>query len=122
MPYVVERRFYGESKFKLKSQLKYAWHGILNFSTKPLKISTFLGTIISSGAFLYLLIILLQTIIFGKDIPGYASLMCVILLLGGIQLLVLGIIGEYIAKSYLEVKNRPVYLAKKKLGFDNEIL
>lgn len=122
MPYKVERRFYGESKFKFKGQLKYAWSGILNFSTKPLKISTFLGTIISSGAFIYLFIILLQTIIFGKDIPGYASLMCVILLLGGIQLLVLGIIGEYIAKSYLEIKGRPVYVAKNRLGFDDEIL
>ena len=122
MPYTVERRFYGESKFKLKSQIKYAWTGILNFSTKPLKISTLLGTIISSGAFLYLLVILFQTLIFGKDIPGYASLMCVILLLGGIQLLVLGIIGEYIAKSYMEVKARPVYIAKRKLGFDDEIL
>lgn len=122
MPYTVERRFYGESKFKFKSQIKYAWHGILNFSTTPLKISTFLGSVISTGAFLYLLIILFQTIIFGKDIPGYASLMCVILLLGGIQLLVLGIIGEYIAKSYLEVKNRPIYIAKHTLGFDNDIL
>lgn len=122
MPYTVERRFYGESKFKLKGQLKYAWTGILNFSTKPLKISTLLGTIISSAAFIYLIVILLQTIILGKDVPGYASLMCVILLLGGIQLLVLGIIGEYIAKSYLEIKSRPIYIAKHKLGFDDEIL
>lgn len=122
MPYTVERRFYGESKFKFRSQIKYAWHGILNFSTTPLKISTFLGSIISSGAFLYLLIILFQTIIYGKDIPGYASLMCVILLLGGIQLLVLGIIGEYIAKSYLEVKKRPIYIAKNTLGFNKDIL
>ena len=122
MPYTVERRFYGESKFKLKSQLKYAWTGILNFSTKPLKISTLLGTLISTGAFIYLFIILLQTLILGKDVPGYASLMCVILLLGGIQLLVLGIIGEYIAKSYLEIKGRPIYVAKNTLGFDDEIL
>lgn len=122
MEYKVEKRQAGVTKFKFFGQWKYAFNGILNFSTKPLKLSTILGTLISSLAFIYLLVIFFQTILFGKDIPGYASLMCVILLLGGIQLIFLGIIGEYIAKSYMEVKNRPVYIAKKTLGFDNDIL
>ena len=120
--YSVEKRHSGTSKFKLRKQISYAKDGILSFSTKPLKIATILGTIISTISFIYLLEILFQTIIFGKDLPGYASMMSVILLLGGIQLLVLGIIGEYIAKSYLEVKKRPIFITKKKLGFDEDIL
>lgn len=122
MTYTVDKRHSGESKFKLRKQMSYAKEGIVNFSTKPLKIATILGTIISTVSFIYLLQILFQTIIFGKDLPGYASMMCVILLLGGIQLLVLGIIGEYISKSYLEIKHRPIYITKTKLGFDEDIL
>lgn len=122
MPYNVEDRFSGESKFKLRRQFSYAKDGIVNFSTKPLKIATILGSLISTGAFIYLIQIIIQTLIFGKDVNGYASIMCTILLLGGIQLLVLGIIGEYIAKSYLEVKKRPIYIAKTTLGFDDDIL
>lgn len=122
MNYKVEKRHSGESKFKLGKQFSYAKEGILNFSTKPLKLATILGSIISIGSFIYFIIIVLQTIINGKDLPGYASMMCVMLLLGGIQLLVLGIIGEYIAKSYTEIKNRPIYITKAKLGFDEDIL
>ncbi len=120
--YKVESRHSGHSKFKLKKQFTYAKEGIVSFSTKPLKIATILGGIISTISFIYFIEILLQTLIFGKDLPGYASMMCVILLLGGIQLLVLGIIGEYIAKSYMEIKNRPIYITKKRLGFDDDIL
>lgn len=122
MPYKVDKRHSGESKFKLRRQLSYALEGILNFSAKPLKLATILGSLISIVSFIYLIQIFFQTIIFGKDLPGYASTMCVILLLGGIQLLVLGIIGEYLAKTYLETKNRPIYLEKKKYGFDDDIL
>lgn len=122
MNYKVEKRHSGSSKFKLRRQVNYAKEGIVSFSTKPLKIATILGTIISTISFLYFIEILLQTLILGKDLPGYASMMCVILLLGGIQLLVLGIIGEYIAKSYIEVKNRPIYITKTRLGFDDDIL
>ncbi|MCH5166539.1 MAG: glycosyltransferase family 2 protein [Erysipelotrichales bacterium] len=122
MTYAADKRHSGVSKFKLKKQFNYAKDGLFSFSTKPLKIATILGSIISFISFLYFMEILLQTIISGKDIPGYASIMCVILILGGIQLIVLGIIGEYIAKSYLEIKRRPIYVAKTKLGFDEDIL
>ena len=122
MSYAAEPRKYGVSKFKLKRQFNYAKEGIFSFSTKPLKIVTIFGVIISFISFLYILEILVQTIMFGKDIPGYASMMCVILILGGIQLMVLGIIGEYIAKTYIETKRRPIYVAKSKLGFDDDIL
>ena len=122
MSYSANKRFSGASKFNFRKQVSYAKEGLISFSTKPLKIATILGTLISSAAFLYFIVVLLQTLIYGKDIPGYASLMCVILFLGGIQLIVLGIIGEYIAKTYLEVKRRPIYITKEKLGFDDDIL
>lgn len=120
--YNVEKRHSGESKFKFKRQLSYASNGLLNFSTKPLRAATVIGAIISIISFVYLVEIIIQTLCLGKDIPGYASMMCVILILGGIQLLVLGIIGEYIARAFLEVKKRPIYIEKESLGFDNEIL
>lgn len=122
MNYEVEERHAGTSKFNFRRQISYAIDGITNFSTKPLRIATILGSIISLVAFIYFIIIIIQTIIFGKDIPGYASMMCMILVLGGIQILALGIIGEYLAKSYIETKNRPVYITKVKKGFDDDIL
>lgn len=120
--YDVEKRNSGESKFKFKRQLSYATNGLLNFSTKPLRVATFLGAIVSFISFIYLIEIIIQTLCLGKDIPGYASMMCVILLLGGIQLLFLGIIGEYIARAFIESKKRPIYIEKESLGFDDDIL
>lgn len=122
MEYEVEKRHSGQSKFKFKRQFTYATNGLLNFSTKPLRIATFLGVIISFFSFIYLIEIIVQTLILGKDIPGYASIMCVILILGGIQLIVLGIIGEYIARAFTELKRRPIYIEKESLGFETNIL
>lgn len=122
LEYNADKRLNGNSKFKLKKQISYASDGIINFSTKPLRLITIIGILSSLLSFIYFIIILLQTIIYGKDIPGYASLMCVILILGGLQLLVLGILGEYLSKIYIETKNRPIYLEKSSLGFDKDIL
>ena len=71
-------------------------------------------------AFIYGIIIIIQKIFFGIAISGYASLICVILFLGGIQLITIGILGEYLAKTYLECKNRPIYVIRKSFGFDDE--
>ena len=120
MAYEVEDRHSGKSNFNIKSSFKYAWNGIVNFSVKPLKMATILGTICSLFAFVYLLIVLIKTLITGADVPGYPSLICVILLLGGLNLLAIGIVGEYISKMYLEIKKRPIYVAKNKLGFDDD--
>ena len=122
LEYNAEKRLNGNSKFKLKKQISYASDGIINFSTKPLRMITIIGILSSLLSFIYFIVILLQTLIYGKDIPGYASLMCVILILGGLQLLVLGILGEYLSKIYIETKNRPIYLEKNTLGFDKDIL
>ena len=120
--YEVQDRYSGKSKFNFRASLKYAITGIVGFSVKPLKIATFFGILSSISSFIYFLIILIKTIIIGKDVPGYASILCVILLLGGIQLITIGILGEYIAKTYIEVKKRPIYLIREKIGFDESLL
>jgi len=123
MPYEVEDRHSGKTNFNFFSQWKYAFNGIVNFSVRPLRLSTWLGFLSAFGAFIYLLIIIIQTLVNGADVPGYPSIICIILLLGGLQLMAIGILGEYVAKNFLETKNRPVYLAKSKLGFkDDDIL
>ena len=120
MEYQVENRNSGTSSFNLINQFKYAFNGIINFSIKPLRIATVIGLIFALGAFIYLIITLIQTFITGIEVPGYASLISLILLLGGIQLMAIGILGEYIAKTYLECKKRPIYVARNKLGFNKE--
>lgn len=121
MYYNVEKRYSGKTKFSARAQIKYALTGITNYSIKPLQVSAILGTIISSFSFIYLLIIIFKTLILGKDTPGYASLIVVMLFIGGLQMLFIGIMGSYLGKTYLETKNRPIYIEKETKGFD-EIL
>ena len=122
MEYDVLKRFSGKSKFNFRENLKYAFTGIIGFSIKPLKIATVFGILSSISSFVYFFILLIKTIIIGKDVPGYASILCVILLLGGIQLITIGILGEYLGRTYIEVKKRPIYLIKEKIGFDESLL
>lgn len=103
------------TKWSFKSLFKYALEGILSFSTIPLRISTLLGLIVSFIAIVAICIIIAQTIIFGKDVPGYASIITTVLFMGGVQLTCLGIISEYISKMYLEIKDRPKYIIREKL-------
>ena len=91
-------------------------------SIKPLYISTIIGIIASFISLIYMLEIIFKTLIMGKDTPGYASLIVVVLFLGGIELIFIGILGTYIGKTYIESKNRPIYIEKETKGFDNEIL
>ena len=119
MYYNVEKRFSGKTKFNTKNQIKYAITGITNYSVKPLEIATIIGIIISCFSFIYLLITIFQTLIFGKDTPGYASLLVSILFIGGIELIFIGILGTYIGKTYNETKNRPIYIEKEIKGFDD---
>ena len=120
--YEVEERKGGTTKWSFKKLLNYATNGILAFSTKPLRFITYAGILTSMIAFIYLLIIFIKTICLGIDLPGYASLMCMILFIGGFIILSLGIIGEYISKIYEESKNRPTYIIKERYGFDEDIL
>lgn len=122
MEYKVGKRKAGKTKFNLKSSFKYAINGVVGFSVKPLKLATFFGTLSSAGGFIYLVYLIVKTLICGVDTPGFATLASLILFLGGIQLIAVGILGEYVAKMFIETKNRPIYVARKKLGFDEEIL
>lgn len=100
----------GVSKWNFFKLFSYAIDGITAFSTFPLKIASFLGVIISFSSFIYLIYIIFKTLIYGIDVPGYASIITLILFIGGIIILSCGILGEYIGKIYLEVKNRPMYI------------
>lgn len=109
------RRTAGSTRFGMFKLINLAWEGITSFSTLPLKVWTYIGTIISSLSFLYGSWIIIRTLLFGVDIPGYASLLVIILFLGGIQLIGIGIIGEYIGRIYMETKKRPIYIVEKEL-------
>ncbi len=100
----------GETKWNFWGLLKYAVAGITAFSTFPLKVAIYLGSLISASSFVYLMYIIIKTLVHGRDFPGYASMITILLFLGGCIMLCCGIMGEYIAKIYIEVKNRPVYI------------
>jgi len=87
--------------------------GITGFTTAPLRVATYSGLLIGAGAAIYLTVIVVRTVLFGNEVPGYPSLLAVVLLLGGAQLLTLGIIGEYLARVFNEVKRRPLYLTER---------
>ena len=122
LPYVVKERKKGKSKWNFFKLLNYAIDGFVGFSTSPLKFSVYLGLLSSTSAFIYLIVILIKTLVKGIDVPGYASIICLILFIGGCILLSIGILGEYLAKTYLEVKNRPIYIESERIGFESDIL
>lgn len=106
-------RIAGESSWNFWGLFRLALDGIVSFSSFPLRISTILGGCISLVAFIYALYIIIKTMIYGDPVAGFPTLICVILFLGGIQLLCIGIIGEYLARMFNETKNRPVYLVRE---------
>ena len=112
IPYEVEERATGTSKWSFTKLFKYAMEGIFAFTTAPLRIATVVGLLTSFFSMLYLVVVVVQKLFFGIPVAGYATIVALILLLGGIQLLALGIIGEYIARTYIQTKNRPIYIAK----------
>ena len=116
MPYTVCERESGESKWSFIKLLKYAVEGIVSFTTFPLKLSAYIGFISSLVSIIYLVVVVIQKLVFGIDVPGYATIVVLVLLLGGLQLFCLGILGEYISKIYVQVKNRPIYILKEHLG------
>lgn len=109
----------GKSSFNYWKLWNFALDGITSFSSIPLKIWGYFGIIISTISLIYGSFLVLKTIILGIDVPGYASTIVIILFLGGIQLITLGVIGEYIARIYEEVKARPIYLVRETYGFED---
>ena len=116
--FVRVERTSGETKFNYWSLWNFALNGITSFSSVPVRMGVYLGLLISLLAFIYGVWVVCKTLITGVDVPGYASIMVAILFLGGVQLFFLGLLGEYIGRIYKEVKNRPIYIAKKTLGKD----
>jgi len=110
--YDVERAA-GETKWSFWSLFKYAINGITAFSTAPLKIATLVGSVVSTCSFIYFIGVVIKTLVSGKSVPGYASLLAIMLFLCGFIILCCGILGEYIGKMYMEVKNRPIYIIGK---------
>ena len=109
-------RYKGRTKWNYWQLWNLAIEGITSFSALPLKVWSYMGLFISLAAFLYALFLIIRTLIFGIDVPGYASLMVAILFMGGVQLISLGVIGEYLGRIYAEVKRRPLYLIRDTYG------
>ncbi len=116
MPYEAQERNAGNTTWSFRKLMKYAIEGIVAFTTAPLNLATWLGGLCAVLSGIYMLVVIIQKLCFGIDIPGYPTLVVLILLIGGIQMLLLGIIGQYIAKIYIEGKKRPIYIAKEYYG------
>lgn len=112
MPYIAEERNAGQTLWSFMKLVKYALGGITSFTTFPLQVSTVTGILFSLLSMIYLVIVVIQKIVFGIVIPGYATIIVLILLIGGIQLLCLGALGSYLAKVYIQAKNRPIFIIK----------
>lgn len=120
MPYVVEDRASGTSKWSFGKLFKYAMDGIIAFTTMPLKIATYIGLISSAASIIYMIVVIIQKLAFDINIPGYATIVVLILLLGGLQLFCIGMVGEYLARTYIESKHRPIYIAREVLDYEDK--
>ena len=110
LPYENVERVAGETKWSFFKLFGYSLEGIVAFSTAPLAIASVVGLLVCLAAVVALVVVLAKTLMFGDPVDGWPSMMCMILFLGGIQLLTTGIIGQYLAKTYLETKKRPIYI------------
>lgn len=113
VPYRREPRYAGKTKWNYWRLWNFALEGITSFTTAPLKVATYLGLVTAVAAFAYAAIIVYKTLVFGDPVRGYPSLMVVVLFLGGVQLITIGILGEYIGRMFDETKNRPLYLVQE---------
>lgn len=116
LTYVADKRAAGETKWNFAKLFKLAVDGITSYSTIPLKVWSYVGFIISFLSFVFLLVEIGRTLFWGTDVAGYPSLLAGILFLGGIQLISLGVIGEYLGRVFIETKNRPPYFVREKSG------
>ncbi|MDO4478931.1 MAG: glycosyltransferase family 2 protein [Lachnospiraceae bacterium] len=113
LPYENVERAAGETKWSFWKLFKYALDGIINFSQVPLNMASWFGIVMTVVSFIFIIFIVVRRLIFGDPVAGWASTMCVIIFIGGIQLFCMGIIGRYLAKTYLETKKRPIYIASE---------
>ncbi len=108
-------RLHGETKWSFWKLFLYAIDGITAFSTAPLALASIMGVLFCIVAFLLIFVIIVKTLIFGDPVGGWPSMMCVICMVSGVQLFCLGIVGQYLSKTYMEVKKRPIYIIKEEL-------
>jgi glycosyltransferase involved in cell wall biosynthesis len=120
VPYDVAERAAGMSKFSYRKLTRFALDGLMSFSTIPLRVWTYIGFTISFLSLSLTVYFLLRTLIYGVDVPGFASLIVSVTFLSGIQLLSLGVLGEYVGRIFAEVKRRPLYLVAERIGSDRE--
>ena len=120
IPYVAQERHAGTTNWSFWKLLKYALDGIISYTTFPLKIATGIGAIMSVLSLIYMVVVVIQKLFFGIAFPGYATIVVSILLIGGLQMIMLGIIGEYIARIYIQGKHRPIYIAKEYVSYEEE--
>ena len=118
--YVRPRRSDGETKFSVFRLWNFAIEGLTSFSTSPLKLWTYLGATVAFLSIVFASMIVIKVLITGADLPGYASLIVAITFLGGLQLIGLGVIGEYLGRTYMETKRRPLYLIKRRYDVNRE--
>ena len=116
VPFVVEQRTHGASTFNFARLVRFALDGVMSFSSIPLRMWTFFGMLISSCALAMAVWFFFKTMILGVDTPGFATLIVSIAFFSGVQLISLGVIGEYIARIFSEVKGRPLYLVAERIG------
>jgi dolichol-phosphate mannosyltransferase len=120
LPYQRAPRFAGHSKYPLHRMLRFAIDGILSFSTKPLQVSIGLGMLAAGLALIGILYALVMRIFTETWVAGWTALMIAVLFMGGVQLITIGILGEYVGRIYNEIKNRPLYVVQEYVGFANE--
>ncbi|MNI84706.1 hypothetical protein D3C73_1416330 [compost metagenome] len=113
-----DKRAAGQTKWNYFRLMELAIEGITSFTTAPLRVAMVLGSIVSISSFIYAIYIVINTLMYGNNVEGYPSLMVVILFIGGVQLLSLGIMGEYIGRIFNETKKRPLYFIDEYVGKD----
>lgn len=120
IPYTAKERLTGKSSFNFVKLLKYAFEGIIAFSTAPLKFASVLGSVATLFSVIYAIITFIRKLTSNINVDGFTQLVILISFLGGIQLFTIGIIGEYLARSYIQTKNRPIYIAKEIITYESK--
>ncbi|MEM7774322.1 MAG: glycosyltransferase family 2 protein [Pseudomonadota bacterium] len=119
VPFTVSERAHGVSKWSFRKLARFAIDGLTSFTTLPLRVWSLLGALISLVAFVYAMVVLVQTLVFGTNLPGFPTLAISIMFFSGVQLISLGVLGEYLGRVYEEVKARPLYIVADAVGLDD---
>lgn len=120
IPYTAKERQSGKSSFNFIKLMKYAFEGIIAFSTAPLKFASVLGSLATLFSVIYAIVTIIRKLVSHINVDGFTQLVILITFIGGIQLFTIGIIGEYLARNYIQAKNRPIYIAKEIISYDKE--